>query len=103
MIGLLFLLTAIVYSAYAYLPFLNLSAKWHYPAGAAFAVLGSILWVTISRSIAKDQIAIFGAYFDMIITMAFLAVPLILTGFSIGMKQGIGITLMLIGMAITKF
>lgn len=103
MISLLFALSVLVYSAYAYLPFMNLSAKAHYVAGMIFAILGSLIWVTISRTVQKHEIALNGAIFDSIITICFLAVPLALAGTDLTPKQTIGIIVMFIGMALVKF
>ncbi len=103
MISFLFFITAIVYAAYAYLPFMNLAAKAHYAAGMFFAIMGSLLWVTISRSVEKNQIALNGAIFDSIITICFLAVPILLAGAELTHRQMIGIAVILIGMGLIKF
>lgn len=102
MLTLLFIAAAFIYSLYAYLPFMNLPAKYHYPVGMVFSVLAGLVWVTISRNVHKDSVALYGAYFDMILTACFLAIPLLVNGMTLTPKQGIGIAIMLLGMAITK-
>lgn len=103
MISYLFILTAIVYSAYAYLPFMDLGAKAHYLGGIIFAILGSLIWVTISRTVEKSQIVLNGAIFDSIITICFLAIPFIFASSEMTTKQIVGIVIVLIGMGLIKF
>ena len=103
MISYLFALTAIVYSAYAYLPFMNLAAKTHYAVAIFLAVMGSLIWVTISRTVEKNQIVFNGAIFDSIITICFLVIPFIFAGSDLTPKQMVGIGVLLVGMALIKF
>lgn len=96
------LLAGVVYSCYAYLPFLNPSAKTHYAAAAAFAILGAGLWVTLARSVPKESLALYGIYFDAVLTCSFLIVPLAVNGFTLTFWQGIGIACVLVGLVLTK-
>lgn len=98
----LYILTFIIYCMYAYLPFLNLQSHFHYISASVFAILGSTLWVTISRSVDKGEIALYGLYFDAVLTLSFLLVPLIAHEFSLNYKQIIGILLILIGILLSK-
>lgn len=103
MLPMLFFLTVIVYSLYAFLPFLEATPKVHYVLGILCATIGSMVWVTISRSVDRSQLVLYGAYFDMIITLSFIVVPLIAGGLLISTKQVIGILIMLVGLIIAKF
>jgi len=96
------LLAGVVYSCYAYLPFLNPSPRAHYSAAAAFAILGAGLWVTLARSVPKEALALYGMYFDAVLTCSFLVVPLLVNGFTLTFWQGIGLATMLAGLILTK-
>lgn len=98
----LYTLTFIIYCMYAYLPFLNLKGSTHYIGASIFAILGSFLWVTISRSVDKGEITLYGLYFDAVLTLSFLLVPLFAHGFNLNYKQTIGILLILIGILLSK-
>lgn len=98
----LFSLVFVVYAAYATLPFLNLGQASHYAAGCFFAICGSLLWVSISRSVPKEQIAIYGLYFDAVITVMSLGIPIALAGFHFTSKQIAGILIIIAGAIVTK-
>lgn len=98
----LYALTFTIYCMYAYLPFLNLKGPTHYISASVFAILGSLLWVTISRSVGKGEIALYGLYFDAILTISFLLIPILVHESSLNYKQIIGILLILIGILLSK-
>lgn len=102
MINLLFVCAAVIYGMYAYLPFLNLTGKTHYLAGIALSGLASVVWVSISRNVPKDKIILFGAYFDIILTLCFIMVPLFVHENTLTSKQWFGISIMILGMILTK-
>lgn len=103
MVSLLFVGTAIVYSIYAWLPFLYLNPRLHYAIGMMLSMTAGILWVTISRSVNKDAVVLYGVLFDAILTLCFAIVPLFVNGFTLTRNQSIGLIIMLIGMGIAKF
>ena len=98
----LYLLTVVIYSVYATLPFFNLGRTAHYLSGATFAVLGSLIWVSISRSVNKSDIPLYGLYFDALITISFMLTPLLFTGFNFTSKQIAGILMIFTGMIVSK-
>jgi hypothetical protein len=98
----LYLLTLVIYSTYATLPFFNLNRTAHYLSGAIFAVSGSLIWVSISRSVNKSDISLHGLYFDAIITVAFMLTPLLFTGINFTAKQILGICMIFTGMLVSK-
>jgi len=102
-IQLCFLGAFIFYSIAASLPFLGLSEKLHYVSAMVIALFTSYFWTTISRNIDKNSVVIYGAWYDAMLTLAFLLIPLLFTGFNLTPKQAIGIVIMLLGILITKF
>lgn len=103
MIGILLLSAAIIYSIYAYLPFLDLTGKYHYIFGMILSCLASITWVSISRNVPKDKVILFGAYFDIVLTLCFIMVPFFVHENTLTTRQWVGISVMILGMALTKF
>ena len=102
MVYTLLLASALIYSVYAYLPFLSLKALPHYLLGALLAAMGSVVWVTISRTVSKDLLVGYGLIFDAIITLAFVIVPLIAHGLGMGRLQIIACGLILLGVILFK-
>lgn len=102
MISLCYLGAAVIYSIYAALPFLSIPAKYHYPLGMTLSALAGLCWVTISRNVNSNQISLYGAYFDAILTLLFLFVPIWYTGYNFSAKQSLGVIFIFIGMLLTK-
>jgi membrane protease YdiL (CAAX protease family) len=102
MIAYMYLLAALVYSTYAAIPYLNIDAKYHYPVGVCLSIIAGISWITISRGIAKEQIPLYSAYFDLLLTTCFIIIPILFVGYTFNFKQSIGLILFFISILLIK-
>lgn len=102
MVALCFFGSFLFYTLAASLPFWNLPAKVQYPLAMSIGLLTSALWTTIARNVAKNSIVVYGAYYDVMLTSVFLAVPLLFTGFTLTTNQTYGILIMILGVVVTK-
>lgn len=102
MVTFSFITAAIIYSISASLPFLKLSAKVQYSISVLLSIIAGLTWTTISRNIHKDKVIIYGAYFDIMLTLIFLAVPLFINGFTLSTKETVGVIFLIIGLLFLK-
>ena len=102
LIFLPYILACILYIVSASLPFLNLSASKQYTLASIIAIIAGSCWVAISRSVNKEQVVLYGAYYDVMLTFIFLIVPFFFMGFSLTNRQLIGIIIIFTGLVVTK-
>lgn len=105
MIYLQFTLGALMYSLIAYISYSPVikSSPWFYPLGLTGALIANLLWLWISKteSVASN-LAIKGIFWDVMLTLVYLAIPLLLFGVRLSNVQIFGILLILTGLIMVK-
>ena len=97
-----FILASILYAIAASLPFLGLTAAYQYPMAMILGVGTSICWTAINRSILKQDVVIYGMYYDSMLTLIYLIVPFLYINNTLTIRQMLGILLMVLGIFLTK-
>jgi membrane protease YdiL (CAAX protease family) len=96
-----FLISACLYSLSASLPFLvtKSTQMWIAPV---VAILTSLVWVSIARSIPPQEVPLYGLYYDIMLTLVFLVIPYIFVDFNLTPLQIFGILLIFTGIILTR-
>ena len=90
-----------VYFALAHLTFGDClkDKSWFPIAVGSLSLINGIMWGLISQRVRDaTELAVLGFYWDIMITLVFLAVPLIWYGANFSYKQLAGLVLIVIGM-----
>lgn len=106
MIAGIFLSGLIFYSIMAWMSYYDpiKESVYYYPLGILLSIIVNIGWFTIAKIVSdKDDILIYGAFWDSIIIFTFTAVPFLFFGVRLGMKDSIGFGLILAGILVIKF
>lgn len=95
---LLYFLSAFV----SYSPSIK-SSQYFLIYGLGLALICNLIWLWIAKNTQDvSKLAIYGLYWDSIITFSFLAVPVLLFGVSFTKMQVLGVFLILAGIVLTK-
>lgn len=80
------------------------SSPWFYPIGLFGALIANLTWLWIS-SLDKNasSLMIKGLWWDSMLVFVYLIVPIIFFGARFSLYQGIGVGLIVLGIALTKF
>jgi drug/metabolite transporter (DMT)-like permease len=102
---LIFGLHFLIASAVAFMSYKN-SFKlmwWFMPLGIFLSVLGSTLWMYVAKiTIDANKLAILGLYWDSILTLTYIAVPILFFSARFNFNQTLGIVFIIIGILLTK-
>lgn len=105
MIYLYFLVGATIYSISAYISNSKVAqaANWYYPLGIALAVVANLIWLTIAKNSAGPSETLMKAlYWDIMLSMCFIWVPLMVFNAQLSGYGYLGIVFILAGIALTK-
>ena len=106
MIYLQFLIGFVAYFSIAYASYSEFAKKswWFFPLGIAVAVIANVTWLYISKAESNtSSLLVKGLWWDAMLTLTYVVVPLILFGAKLTLNQGIGMGLVLTGLLLTKF
>lgn len=106
MILAIFFIGALAYSTTAWMSYYDpiKDSSLYFPLGIVMSLIANIGWLTIAKIVSnKDEILIYGAFWDSMIMIAFLAVPLAWFGVRLEMRESIGLALIVVGMLLLKF
>lgn len=104
MIPVSLLLVATCYSIYTAIIYSNLEAKHAIPIGLCLAVIGNLIWLTMSKLILIDKTTVFyyGLAFDATITATTILIPAVFFGVRLSPISWVGVALVLLGLLILK-
>lgn len=105
MILAIFAMGALAYSATAWISYyepVKLS-PYYFPIGLALSLAANFGWLMIAKIVPnRDEILIYGAFWDIMIMMAFLAVPLLWFEVRLETKESIGLAFIIVGILTLK-
>lgn len=79
------------------------SSKWYYPIGVFFSILANITWLSISKhEVDSSKLLLKGLYWDAMLTLVYLFVPIMFYQAKITFIQSIGVTFVFLGLLLTK-
>lgn len=89
--------------AVSYTPALK-NSRYYTPIGLAVGMLANLFWLSIARSTNdSNQILLLGFYWDAMLTLTYLLVPIMFYDARLTLTSGAGIALMVAGFILTKF
>ena len=97
---------AIIYLATAWMSYSDpiKASTFYYPLGIFLSVIANAAWLTIAKIVPnRDDILIYGAFWDTIILGAFTLVPLLFFDVRLTQKDTIGFCLIILGILVIKF
>jgi drug/metabolite transporter (DMT)-like permease len=100
-----FLLGALAHFTAAYVSYSDYwkTSKYYYLVGLVATFASSAIWMTIAKQDNNSSTLVIKAlYWDCMLMLIYLAVPFVLFNATITMYQAIGITLVTIGLILTK-
>ena len=97
----LYIISGIFYSISASLPFW-IAGRNQIILAILLGIGANVSWVMISRNVNKVDIPIYGLYYDVMLTCAFILVPFIFVPFTLTKTQIVGIVLVLLGLILIK-
>lgn len=101
----MFLLGAAAYGFTAFISYHDtIKAHWTYfPLGLFLSVLANFGWLKIAKvTESKNDIVVYGAFWDSMIVMVFLMIPLLWFGVRLTTKDSIGLALIISGILVMK-
>lgn len=105
MIYIYFVIGFIAYCLSAFISHLKEfhSSVWYYVTGITIAVVANILWLTIAKNSPNSTFTTYAAlYWDIMISVCFLIVPLLLFDVKLSNYGILGVILILVGIGLTK-
>lgn len=76
---------------------------WYYPVGIMAAIIANLIWLWISKLDSNpSSLAIKGLYWDSMLTITYMAVPLLFFGAKLNNYQISGLLLIFLGLVLTK-
>jgi drug/metabolite transporter (DMT)-like permease len=105
MIYLQFALGFLIYQASAYISHLKnfQQTNWYYPLGIGLSVFANYLWLNIAKnSVSSSSTLIYALYWDIMLSLCFVIVPIVFFDVKLTLNLGIGILLILVGIGFTK-
>lgn len=100
-----FLIGMAIYCTSAYISF-NADLKktnWFFVVGLALSILANLIWMNIAKNtVDVSRLTLMGLYWDSMIVVAYLFIPMVLFGIQLTATQWVGLGLMIIGIFITK-
>lgn len=78
-------------------------SRWYYPLGIFFSIFANIIWLSISKQESDpSKLLIKGLYWDAMLTLVYLFVPIMFYEAKITFTQSIGVTFVFLGLLLTK-
>lgn len=105
MIYLQFILGMVLYSAIASLSYYGnfKQSQWYVPLGMFLGLTTSLIWFNISKAEPDPSILIIkGLWWDAMLTLIFIIIPLLFFGARLSMYQWVGFGLVLLGLGMAK-
>lgn len=100
-----FALGMLIYCLSAYTSF-NAEFKksnWFFVAGLGMSILANLIWMNIAKNTEDvSRLAVIGLYWDSMIVLAFLFVPMLVFGMELTTTQWVGVGLIVAGIFVTK-
>jgi len=106
MILAIFFIGALAYSTTAWMSYYDpiKASSLYFPLGILMSLVANIGWLTIAKIVPnRDDILIYGAFWDSMIMIAFLAVPLLWFEVRLETRESVGLSLIVLGMLCLKF
>ena len=90
----------ITYNIFAHITFgPHIKDKWWFPTVVGtLSMINGLIWGQVAKTeLDPTKLAIYGFYWDLMVTAIFLAVPIVFYGAVFTPKQAVGIGLVLVG------
>jgi hypothetical protein len=98
-----FAIAFVLYCYVASLPYKNVSSLQYYLTGVAATVTCTILWLTVAKLIGdKDKILVAGIWWDTMIMLSYVIVPIAFYKAELTPMAATGILLIIVGIGLTK-
>jgi len=100
-----FLLGGAIYALLAYVSYNETikASNWYYALGLAAALAANLVWLHMARNEPLPaRLALLGLYWDVMLTLTYLAVPVALYGARFTAVQWIGVGTVVLGIILTK-
>lgn len=79
------------------------STPYFYPIGLVIGLTANLTWLHLTKHTPeKNQLFIYGLYWDSIIVFTYMAIPLLFLGVKLDWKQVVGTILVVAGIFLTK-
>lgn len=79
------------------------SSNYYYLIGIAAAIVANVCWLYIAKQEPNpSKLVMTGLYWDVMLTLVYIAVPLLLFGARLNLWQGLGIVSIFVGIILTK-
>lgn len=105
MIYIQFVIGFLLYSIMAYISYSESfkQSKWFFLTGIGLAILVNAIWFSIAKNEAvASKLVLKGLYWDVMLTAAYLVIPLILFQAKLSLLQALGVGLIVLGVLFTK-
>lgn len=103
MIYIQFLTGLLVYSGIAYVSYGMKESSLFYPLGLTLALIANAVWLWISQTENDaNSLMVKGMYWDAMLTLTYIIVPLLLFNAKLTGTQLLGFVLLMVGLIIIK-
>lgn len=105
MIYIQFLIGLIIYLFMAFASYYDAlkQSKYYFPLGILAAIIANFIWLSIAKSETNSSaLVIKGVLWDLMLTLCYVAVPILFFKTQFTVNQIIGILLMLVGLIFIK-
>jgi drug/metabolite transporter (DMT)-like permease len=100
-----FLLGMLLYGAIAYTSYSEAlkASKYYFLIGLGAALVANLIWLLIARAEPdSSKLMIKGLFWDSMLTIVYIVVPLLLFKANLSMTQSAGLGLIVMGLILTK-
>lgn len=99
-----FIIAFFVYSGLAYTSYSSelKSSPYYYVIGIAAAIIANLLWLNLARNVPADKLVLLGLFWDIMLTVAYLLVPILFFETKLSALQWTGIGVIILGIVMVK-
>lgn len=105
MIYLSFFIGFLIYSLNAYMSYHKgwQTQSFYFPLGMAIGLISSFMWLWVSKLVVEpSRLVKIGLYWDVMMTLCFLFIPVLLFNAKLSAANWLGVILILGGIVLTK-